>query len=397
MTTNFNNSYFINGTEVYEFTTNINEASSTLPNMQNNYLGVAPYLLKIRDVALFMAKYFDPTAFSLGLIGNTLSAIVFYINSKHHTALFLGALAFSDLGQCALGLVYWYYVNWRQKLSKLQCQLLIYSLSVFVLTSTWTITIMTLEKYAAVRFPLSLRSSRTKKMLVRAMLVVFTVANLIAFPLIYAVFTNNGTTCNLFIEQTLFNYVYNWILTTFHFIIPFSVLVVFNLLIIRVIRRSRADVVGFDRRMSVSTVSSDHTDSTNVSMELAHNYDDMPVSAPSTTNLKRPRPTAKPGLNRTKSVSKKKTSETERQMTILFFTVTSSFFALWCLFHVRTIFFVFYGVNTVRIKVIHTFLLLFGRTLLFVNSAVNFYLYVAVSYKFRANLRHLFASLCRCR
>lgn len=367
-----------NLTEHYESSSsgNLTVESYSSPS---NTLQPGNYLYKFLEFALNMALYFDPTSFIIGIIGNTLAAMIFYVNSQHHTSLFLGALAITDLGQCLCGLAYWYYVNLRMQLTKLQCQILVFFLTGFILSSTWTVTLMTLEKYLAVRFPLNFRNLRRKKVIVNVIIATCTTAVIMAFPMVYVIYNGNGTTCNIFVYQTMFNYVYNWIMTSFHFLIPFSILVVFNVLIMRAIRKSREHVVRISASTSVSTVScDDSTDISEGSRQMSRVTSQTSFQT-STQSLH----------SRTQSLKNKKASENEKQMTIMFFTVTFSFFILCVLFHIRTLLFMFFDVSTMRLRIIYSFLLLFSRSLLFINSSINFYLYIMVSYKFRANLRHL--------
>ena len=201
-------------------------------------------LMIMLSVARFIEKYIDPCLYILGIIGNAIAALIFYKNANHHTALFLSALSVSDFGQNVAILTYWAHESVILSINPYLCQVLVYLIGYFAFVSPWLLTTMTLEKFIAVRFPLSFRHLRTKKILVRIICSDYIIAFLAIVPLVFTVHTNNGT-CHIFVKQSKFNLVYNWMLMSFHFLIPFCILSVFNVLIIHAVRKSRQTVLEF--------------------------------------------------------------------------------------------------------------------------------------------------------
>jgi hypothetical protein len=192
-----------------------------------------------------------------------------------------------------------------------------------------------------------------------------------------------------------------------HFLIPFCVLVVFNPLIILVVRKSRETVLEFQLNdssgvaMSVSELQADHmAESVNVGSTLALTENSAKFDGP--TDLSHSRSLSDVSVatveglqkdNKKKCKQNVKSSKTvERQMTRMFFAVTISVLILLLPVYIRTVFFIFCEVedNDVKIKTIFTFCLVVSRTLLFTTYAINFYLYVIVSEKFRQLCRQLF-------
>jgi hypothetical protein len=187
-----------------------------------------------------------------------------------------------------------------------------------------------------------------------------------------------------------------------HFLIPFCVLIIFNPLIILVVRKSRKAVLEFQSdessgaAMSVSELQADHmAESANVGSTNNGKFDG-PTDLSNSRSLSDVSVATVEGLqkdNKKKCKQNVKSSKTvERQMTRMFFAVTISFLILLLPVYSRIVFFIFYEVedNDIKIKTIFTFCLVVSRTLLFTTYAINFYLYVIVSEKFRQLCRQLF-------
>ena len=179
------------------------------------------------------------------MIGNIIAFVVFFKNSNHHTALFLTALAASDIGQN----IFYFAVN---KITLLEfehkyatCQCVIFLLTYFVTNSTWQVTIMTMEKFIAVRFTFKFRKFCSQKIVARAIGIVFFTSALVAFPMIFAVYVDDGYRCSTFIEKTQFNLIYAWFYWILQFFIPLSTLSILNILILKSIRKSRERVLQF--------------------------------------------------------------------------------------------------------------------------------------------------------
>ena len=170
----------------------------------------------------YIITYLDPTLFTFGIIGNLITFVVFLKNSNHHTALFLTALAASDLGQNISYLVAnkIMFLEFEHKYATCQC--IVFLLSYFVTNSTWQVTIMTMEKFIAVRFPFKFRKFRSRKIVVTAISIGFFSSALVTFPMIFAAYVGDGSTCNALVEKTQFNVIYAWLFWILQFFIPLS-------------------------------------------------------------------------------------------------------------------------------------------------------------------------------
>ena len=106
----------------------------------------------ILKAASTVTLYVEPSVLGLGIVGNIFAFLVFFKNNDNPTSIFLGALAFSDIVQNLFALPYWVYLNVIRRIDLLTCRVFAVGICTAAVCSTWTITVMSVEKYVAVRF-----------------------------------------------------------------------------------------------------------------------------------------------------------------------------------------------------------------------------------------------------
>jgi hypothetical protein len=225
---------------------------------------------------------------------------------------------------------------------------------------------------------------------------IFVINTVSGFPLPFAAYNGDSTTCNTFIEQTVFNLVYSWVFMTLNFLIPFGILSVFNCLIIHAIRQSRQTLQDFRSEVSscasvsLSEITPGSNYSINTEPTLSSTNQNIPGSVTDISFVNVATLESKTSVKKEKTKRTSKSSRTtESQITRMFFTVTFSFLILTLPFYFRSLFFVVYGVENIDPN-LEALWLVVARTMLYSNYSANFYLYIAVSTKFRQHVKELF-------
>ena len=259
---------------------------------------------------------------------------------------------------------------------------------------------MTMEKLIAVRFPLKFRKFRSRKTVAKAIGIVFFTSALVTFPMIFAVYVGDGSSCNVFLEKTLFNVIYAWIFWIVQYLIPLSTMAILNILIVKTVQKSRERVLQFSNNSSEMSSYSAVTDFSNdVNMSIISDNKDYGLSVSNsaeytmrdltnTIHLGQDGITAIPISK--KSETKTKNTYKEKQMTKLFFAVTIPYFICQVPFYTRALVYMFYVPPDTDMRTLISFLHELSRTLLVTNCCTNFYIYMLVSENFRKNCKALF-------
>lgn len=192
--------------------------------------------------------YYTPILVYLGSLGNCLSMIVFFGTNlcRYSSSVYLGALAISDTGFLISVFVFWLDMLEVSLFDRSGfCQFIIYLSTLCSFTSVWLVVAFTMERFVAVRYPLYRQSVCT---VVRARVVVALLtgsAAILCSPVLWfsapAVQYNeegNVTVCGNLTEGLVsWATVYNAIDTVLTFAIPFTVIIILNVLIARAIYR----------------------------------------------------------------------------------------------------------------------------------------------------------------
>ncbi|XP_060832560.1 neuropeptides capa receptor-like isoform X1 [Bombus pascuorum] len=191
--------------------------------------------------------YYTPILVYFGSLGNCLSVIVFFGTKlcQYSSSIYLGALAISDTGFLVSVFVVWLNMVEVGLFNKPGfCQFFIYLTTLCSFVSIWLVVAFTIERFIAVEYPLYRQSMCT---VTRAKLAVaiLTILGLIlcspvlwfSAPRLESNEKGNVTECHLAEGLESWAIVYNVIDTVLTFAIPFTVIIILNVLIARAIYR----------------------------------------------------------------------------------------------------------------------------------------------------------------
>ncbi|CAG2233682.1 TRHR [Mytilus edulis] len=202
--------------------------------------------------------YVTPVIFAVGIIGNTISLLVFLTKNmrKLSASVYLAALSTADL----MALIFYVLVEWIRKgipigsgqvtapflESNGVCQIILFMSYSFRFLSAWLVACFTLERYVGVCHPLkrkdvcNLRSS--KRIVFFAVIISFVIASFRPWlSEVRYVGPNDVPSCTRRLEHTYLSFVYDCIFGVCITFLPFLIITILNTLIIRklIIRNKR--------------------------------------------------------------------------------------------------------------------------------------------------------------
>ncbi|XP_033331947.1 C-C chemokine receptor type 1 isoform X3 [Megalopta genalis] len=202
----------------------------------------------IENVFRGLQFYYTPILVYLGTLGNCLSVIVFFGTKlcQYSSSVYLAALAISDTGFLVSVFVVW--------LNMLEvglfnrpgfCQFFIYLTTLCSFMSVWLVVVFTIERFIAVQYPMYRQSMCTVARAKVTVAVLTMLAMILCSPVLWFSATSvqynekgNVTECGHLAEGLeSWATVYNTIDTVLTFAIPFTVIIVLNVLIARAIYR----------------------------------------------------------------------------------------------------------------------------------------------------------------
>ncbi|XP_076083964.1 putative G-protein coupled receptor 139 [Mytilus galloprovincialis] len=202
--------------------------------------------------------YVTPVIFAVGITGNTISLLVFLTKNmrKLSASVYLAALSTADL----MALIFYVLVEWIRKgipigsgqvtapflESNGVCQIILFMSYSFRFLSAWLVACFTLERYVGVCHPLkrkdvcNLRSS--KRIVFFAVITSFVIASFRPWlSEVRYVGPNDVPSCTRRLEHTYLSFVYDCIFGVCITFLPFLIITILNTLIIRklIIRNKR--------------------------------------------------------------------------------------------------------------------------------------------------------------
>ena len=289
-------------------------------------------------VKAFIAKYWFPVLIPLGLLGNTLSFLVMIRpnNRKLSTCIYMAAISLSDNFMMCLaihdycirviGTHEWYQVEYYFNLFTLQCV-------------TYLTLAMTADKYIAIRWPHKAATysnpKRTKAIIV-TILIVVSIYNL---PHLFTTGVVEGNCCGYSIESVLTK-VYSWSTFVLNGVIPFTLLIHMNYVIVKTVRNSKHMFKGTDQ----------------------------------ITRMEKREKTMK---------------SAENQLTSMLLAITTLFLILLFPTNVRFIYVAFVNSDTPSKYALYIFISEISYRLFITNSGINFFLYCISGKKFRNDLKEI--------
>ena len=300
-------------------------------------------------IAYYINQCWFPILAPIGLVGNTLSFMVMIQphNRKMSTCIYMASIGINDnLMMC---LVFHYWLVTVVKIHEWhlwECKVVAYFVNSSLQSSTYQVLAMTIDKYVAIKWPhraatySTPRRARTIPLGVIACAFSYNIPHLFASSLI-------GDQCFAYAVGGTMTRVYSWISFTVNGIIPFSMLIYMNSVIVQTVRNSR--------KMFRSVI---------------------------TTNA-----------GREKEARQRTMKSAENQLTIMLLLVTMLFLILLLPTYIRFIYLTFIERDTPSKYASSMLFFQITFKLYTTNNGINFFLYCISGKKFRADLKEIFGSI----
>ena len=243
-------------------------AEADMPHLQMIRLMQAGWKLTLYRVGLGIHTYYSPIVCIVGLVGNTLSAIVMFQkhNRRISTCVYMGILAFLDSVPLLINTKYFFTdVVFPIREGKVGCQVVTYLWAWAGLAGTWTIVAMTADRMYVVKEPLKAIHKCTPKRARIVSLVIILLAGLLKmpYPLVYSrtvpISMENDVCTPLPNRNTPLDELYYWINTVMSCYLPFLLLIAMNSVIVRSLL-NRNKNLQFDPIAVVRKAAIDETD-----------------------------------------------------------------------------------------------------------------------------------------
>ena len=300
-------------------------------------------------VASFIDKYWFPVLIPIGLVGNTLSFFVMIKpnNRKMSTCIYMAAISVNDNLMMCCAFHYWLVSaanihKWFLWECKLSAYLHIFSLQ----CATYQVLSMTVDKYIAIKWPHRAVTYSTPR---RARFIAFGVfVSTLSYnvPILFVTSLLEGQCVAYNVGGTMTS-IYSWISFILNGIIPFSMLIYMNSVIVQTIRESRT-----------------------LFQETSCKEKDVNTNQDSDTR-------------------QRTMKNAESQLTIMLLLVTLLFSILLIPTYVRFIFLTLVKRNTQFKSALSILIFQLSHKLYVTNSGVNFFLYCISERKFRKDLKEI--------
>ena len=300
----------------------------------------------IFKIANFISVYWFPVLVPIGLLGNTLSFLVMIKpnNKKMSTCIYMAAISVNDnIMMCMCLHDYLVSVMQIHKWNSIECRISGFVALFALQNCTYQVLAMTVDKYIAIKWPhraATYSTPRRAKRTVATLYVCVCIYNIPHFFLSSVIF---GRCLNFGIPSVITS-VYSWFSFVLNAVIPFTMLIHMNYVIIKVVRESRKLFGGND----VNT---------------------------------------RQGIDQAMETRQKTMKSAENQLTIMLLLVTTLFLILLCPTYFRFIYLVFAKRDTPLEYAKSMLIFQITAKLYITNSGINFFLYCLSGKKFRDDLK----------
>ena len=192
-------------------------------------------------VATVIATYWFPILVPIGLVGNTLSFLLMIKpnNRQLSTCNCMAALSINDNIKMVLALDAYLLTEMKVHImNESECNFLAYLHLLFLQNSTFQVLAMTIDKFIAVKWPhkaaiySSAKRTRQKKTGIFICVLIYNIPNLFSSRLV-------GDQCLGYVDGGIFTKVYSWLSFVINGVVPFTMLIYMNLVIVRTVKSSR--------------------------------------------------------------------------------------------------------------------------------------------------------------
>ena len=306
------------------------------------------------QVATYITKYWFPILVPIGLVGNMLSFLVMIKphNRKMSTCIYMAVISVNDNLMMFLSLHTWLVTVLKvHKRFSSECKLKS-TLSMLALqNSTFQVLAMSLDKYIAIKWPhrsLSYTTPKRAKIITSAIFLsvsIYNVPNIFLTRLIQ-------NRCFSYSVDIAFTQVFSWLTFVLNAIIPFSLLIYMNCIIVKTVRHGRKMFGGDTANQSGDKMG---TRNPNLGIETRQNT----------------------------------MKNAENQLTIMLLLVTTLFLVLLCPTYIRFIYLLLVERDTPSKYASGMLLYELSYKLYITNSAINFFLYCISGKRFRQDVKDI--------
>ena len=296
----------------------------------------------------YIARYWLPLLLPFGLVGNTLSFLVMIRlnNRKISTCLYMAAISVNDNLLLCIDIRVWFVVAINtHKWYEWECEMNCYFANFSLQCTTYLVLAMTIDKYVAIKWPHRAATYSTPRRAKVIIVIIVTSVAMYNLPHFFMTALIAGKCYGYSVKSNLTK-VYSWLTIVLNAIIPFTLLIHMNYIIVKTIRNSR--------KMFRSNVGTLRVDMRQKTMKTAEN-----------------------------------------QLTTMLLLVTTLFLILLFPTYIRFIYAAFVISDTP--SKFATSLLIFeiSYKLYITNSGINFFLYCISGQKFRNDLKEIVSCIRR--
>ena len=223
--------------ETQTMITNFTEAETVTPD---------PFMEEVKTYIIFtiamgFRMYWFPILVPVGLVCNTLSFLVMIkqTNRKISTCIYMVAISITDNLMMCLDFYTWVFTIAREhSWHPIECKLKVYLVFCALQNSTYLVLFMTLDKYVAIKWPLRAatysipRRAKCFIVIVSMCVIIYNIPHLLFSGTV-------GKECFGYVISGVVMQIYSWLTLVVNALIPFSMLIHMNFVIIKKVRHSQ--------------------------------------------------------------------------------------------------------------------------------------------------------------
>ena len=327
------------------------DSETTQLNRSTFMEGVENYLTY--KIASFLSLNGLPILVPTGLVGNTLSFLVMIRpnNRELSTCIYMAAVSINDNLMMFLALHHYLLIAVKlHEYHPIECKIKAFLVSLALQNSTFQIPAMMLDKYIAIKWPHKAAVHSTAE---RAKLIVFGVCFSVCIYNIPHLFLAKkiGKNCVGYAVGGIISRVYSWFTFAVNAIVPFSMLIYMNYVIVQTVQHSRKMFKSVKRDLDINS--------------------------------------EKKVFSKGLQMRHKNMKSAENQLTIMLLLVTTLFLILLIPSNVRNIYIAFVKSDTPSRYASSLLFFHTSHKLYTTNSGINFFLYCLSGQKFRNDLKEV--------